>query len=214
MALKCDKCTQEFGSEIALSMHLKDKHGIIDTSETSKSITKSNSFSYKLSSSIAKRKKLFISALVVVVLISSIFFLIPKSVNAQSVDGIQCNALEGTVIHIHPHLNIVYNNVNVTIPAQIGIESSCLYGLHTHDTSGTIHVESPVVANYTLGEFFDVWNKTQPNAYSSTFTQKPILAMFNNSTITTYVSNALYSGNYRNIILKDGEQIKLVIVSR
>lgn len=214
MALKCDKCSQEFGSEIALSMHLKDKHGIIDTTETSKTITKANSVSYKLTSSIAKRKKLFISALLVLILILSISFLIPKSVNAQSVDGIQCNALEGTVIHIHPHLSMVYNNANVTIPAQIGIESSCLYGLHTHDKSGTIHVESPVVANYTLGQFFDVWNVTQPNAYSSTFTQKPILKMLNNSTITTYVNNAMYSGNYRNIVLKDGEQIKLVIVSR
>ena len=109
---------------------------------------------------------------------------------------------------------MVYNNVNITVPSQIGIENSCLYGLHTHDTSGTIHVESPVVANYTLGQFFDVWNKTQPNAYSSTFTQEPVLATLNNSTITAYVNNALYSGNYRDIILKEGEQIKLVIVSK
>lgn len=199
-------------------MHLKDKHGIIDTAETSKAINKANSVSYKLSSSIITKKKLAGFVLLIAVLILSAFLLIPKPVNAQTVDGavdgIQCNALEGTVIHIHPHLSMAYNNANITIPAQIGIESSCLYGLHTHDTSGTIHVESPIVANYTLGEFFDVWNGTQPNAYSSTFTQKPILKMLNNSTITTYVNNALYSGNYRNIVLNDGEQIKLVIVSR
>lgn len=214
MALKCDKDGQEFGSEMALSMHLKDKHGIADTTEGSKTITKANSVSYRLSNSVAKRKKLFISILVVAILALSIYLFLPKAVNAQSVDGIQCNSLEGSVMHIHPHLSMVYNNVTITIPSQIGIESSCLYGLHTHDTTGTIHVESPTIANYTLGEFFDVWNATQPNAYSPTFTQKPILTILNNSAITAYVNNVTYNGNYRNIILTNGEQIKLVIVSR
>lgn len=29
--------------------------------------------------------------------------------------------------------------------------------LHTHDDSGTIHVESSTNRNYRLGEFFKVW---------------------------------------------------------
>jgi hypothetical protein len=29
--------------------------------------------------------------------------------------------------------------------------------LHTHDTSGIIHVESPTVRSFTLGEFVDLW---------------------------------------------------------
>ena len=29
--------------------------------------------------------------------------------------------------------------------------------LHTHDTSGIIHVESPTDRSFTLGELFDVW---------------------------------------------------------
>lgn len=208
MTLKCDKDGQEFGSELALSMHLRDKHNIVDTTETSKAITKANSFSYKLLGSISKKKNIIISILVVAILILAISFLIPKSINAQSVDGIQCNSLEGSVMHIHPHLNIIYNGKNLTVPSQIGISSTCLYGLHTHDSSGTIHVESPIVANYTLGQFIDIWNKTEPQGPNYN-----IKSLFNNS-ITAYIGNSTYSGNYRDIILKDGEQIKLVIVSK
>jgi hypothetical protein len=32
-------------------------------------------------------------------------------------------------------------------------------GIHTHDGTGVIHVESPVRRTYTLGEFFDVWGQ-------------------------------------------------------
>jgi hypothetical protein len=35
----------------------------------------------------------------------------------------------------------------------------CLYWLHTHDTTGVIHIESPAQRVYTLGEFFDVWGQ-------------------------------------------------------
>ena len=218
MGFKCYKDGQEFGSESALSMHLKDKHGI-NGAEISKAITKTNSTSYKLSSFIATRKKIVVSVLVIVVLALSISFLIPKSTSAQSVDGIQCNSLEGTVMHIHPHLSIIYNNFSLTAPAQIGIENTCLYGLHTHDTSGTIHVESPIVANYTLGEFFDIWNKTQPYDTlgilgSRSNSEETLFAALKNSTVSAYVDNATYSGNYRNITLKDREQIKLVIVNK
>ena len=122
-------------------------------------------------------------------------------------------------MHIHPHLSIIYNNFSLTVPAQIGIENTCLYGLHTHDTSGTIHVESPIVANYTLGEFFDIWNQTQPYDTlgilgSSSNSEETLFAALKNSTVSAYVDNAIYGGNYRNIMLKDGEQIKLVIVNK
>jgi hypothetical protein len=29
--------------------------------------------------------------------------------------------------------------------------------IHTHDTSGIVHIESPTVRPFTLGQFFDVW---------------------------------------------------------
>jgi len=52
------------------------------------------------------------------------------------------------------------NGTKEVVPAQIGIITSpqvVFSPLHTHDTSGIIHVESPTVRSFTLGEFFDVW---------------------------------------------------------
>jgi hypothetical protein len=33
------------------------------------------------------------------------------------------------------------------------------YGLHAQGQSGVLHIESPVVRRFTLGEFFDVWGQ-------------------------------------------------------
>ena len=88
-----------------------------------------------------------------------------------------CLGSEGTAFHIHPWLRIWIdgaNPSNITIPAAIGIRnpvfqggfagggpSSCFEPLHTHDSSGIIHVESPdSVTQYTLGDFFQIWNET------------------------------------------------------
>jgi hypothetical protein len=35
----------------------------------------------------------------------------------------------------------------------------CYYWLHTHASDGVIHIESPSVRVYTLGNFFDEWNQ-------------------------------------------------------
>jgi hypothetical protein len=74
---------------------------------------------------------------------------------------LRLNALgqEGTVIHIHQHLDVFVNGKKVQVPALIGIDSSAgfLTELHTHDTSGVLHVESATKRNYVLGQFFGEW---------------------------------------------------------
>jgi hypothetical protein len=60
--------------------------------------------------------------------------------------------------HIHVRLRIFVGGQPVPVPAGIGIDPAVGYApLHTHDASGVIHVESPTVRTYTLGELFDVW---------------------------------------------------------
>ena len=66
--------------------------------------------------------------------------------------------VEGTVIHIHQHLDLYVDGHRVPVPAGVGIDPAAGYApLHTHDDSCVIHVESPTVRTYTLGEFFAVW---------------------------------------------------------
>lgn len=62
--------------------------------------------------------------------------------------------------HIHIHLDVFYNGKPVTVPADLAIDpnGAFLSALHTHDTSGVIHVESPdISAHLTIGQLFTEW---------------------------------------------------------
>jgi hypothetical protein len=73
--------------------------------------------------------------------------------------GLDPLTAEGQVVHIHQHLDVFDSGHRVAVPAYIGIDPSQQFiaALHTHDPTGIMHVESPVVADYTLGQFFAVW---------------------------------------------------------
>src|SRR5579885_1505643 len=75
------------------------------------------------------------------------------------VDGIPCETSEQLTYHVHAHLTIIANGQNVPVPAFIGIPGRCFYWLHTHDTSGVIHIEAPSQRAFTLGQFFDIWGQ-------------------------------------------------------
>lgn len=74
-------------------------------------------------------------------------------------NDIPFSEMEGTAVHIHPRLEVYANGAKVVVPTDIGISyaEQAMAALHTHDEAGTIHVESPVVRDYTLGQFFDTW---------------------------------------------------------
>jgi hypothetical protein len=73
--------------------------------------------------------------------------------------GLPMLGSEGTVEHIHIHLDIDVNGKKVTVPADIGIDEQAekISPLHTHDTTGIVHIESPTKATFTLGQFFTEW---------------------------------------------------------
>lgn len=77
------------------------------------------------------------------------------------VDGIRCDAAEGVAMHIHPHLTILDHGKPVGIPEDVGrpLARQCLYWLHTHTPDGIIHVESPSVREFYLGQFFAIWGQ-------------------------------------------------------
>lgn len=65
-------------------------------------------------------------------------------------------------VHIHPVLSISVDGERETIPANIGIRSSCMAEVHTHDGTGMLHVETATadrINELTLSHFFDVWGK-------------------------------------------------------
>lgn len=113
------------------------------------------------------------------------------------------------ILHNHATLNVTYNGQTQLVPQNIGItENSLLYGdhsldkygmegmspLHTHDASGTIHVESNTKRDFRLGEFLDIWKGLNVN-------DKRVQATVNSNP----------ASDFRNIILNDGDSISLNI---
>jgi hypothetical protein len=74
--------------------------------------------------------------------------------------GLPMLGREGSAEHIHAHLDIRVNGQSVEVPALIGIDRSGrgISPVHTHDTTGVIHIESPIKRTFTLGEFFTEWD--------------------------------------------------------
>ncbi len=61
--------------------------------------------------------------------------------------------------HDHVMLQIVIGDKLQAVPKDIGVTATCDYALHTHDATGTVHVEAQDYREYTLGDFFRVWNR-------------------------------------------------------
>src|ERR671932_1490790 len=167
-------------------------------------------------SKVARQKKIkrfIVIGLIIVVAIgigvavASSKFLSSSKASAQTVDGIQCNAVEQLLFHNHVHLDIFIGGQPYTVPSQIGIiPGKCIYWLHTHDDSGIIHIESPVTRNFTVGQFFDIWKKK--------FSNMQIFDNIANGTnsMSVYVNGNKINGNtdYRNTNLNEHDQIAIV----
>lgn len=85
----------------------------------------------------------------------------PSDVAARAQEaGLALFAAEGKVLHRHEHLSITIDGAAVTVPAHLGIDrrTGRVSPLHTHDTTGIIHVESPVRRSFRLGQLFTEWD--------------------------------------------------------
>jgi len=104
--------------------------------------------------------------------------------------------------HFHPRLKVLVDGKQIPVPANIGIDPSQdsmqMAGLHTHDDSGTIHVEG--VEHATLGQFFQIWgvpmSASQLGPYHSAGPQ----------TVRMWV-NGKPSSTFGSLRLADGQRI-------
>jgi len=133
----------------------------------------------------------------------------------QTVDGIQCQAAEQVLFHIHAHLAVFVDGSQRAIPAGIGIPAPrvteqtstgpfiaggrCYYWLHSHTADGVIHIESPVKRTYTLGNYFDLWK--QPLSANQVGPAK--------GPVTAYRDGKRYTGDPRTIPLAAHTLIQL-----
>jgi hypothetical protein len=88
----------------------------------------------------------------------------------QVVDSVPCLTQELPAVHIHVHLVVLKDGANVVVPAGIGVgrpwgvdpdgfvsTGSCFAWIHTHDTTGVVHIVGPEEKSYNLGQLFSVW---------------------------------------------------------
>ncbi len=78
--------------------------------------------------------------------------------------GLDILTAEGTAEHYHAHLDVLVDGKAVPVPAEIGFsfgadgQPNGISALHTHDTTGVIHIEAPTAGlKYTLGQVLSEW---------------------------------------------------------
>ncbi|HEV8534388.1 MAG TPA: hypothetical protein VGR87_01520 [Candidatus Limnocylindria bacterium] len=112
-----------------------------------------------------------------------------------------CGPTEVLTRHEHAHLTIVIRGQLRAVPANIGITATSICWLHTHDTSGIIHIEAGDDRTFTLGSFFGVWG--QPLGRNVLEGER---AGSGESTQTT-VNQQPYADSPETIVLRDREDI-------
>ncbi|RAN71947.1 hypothetical protein B5P43_33275 [Bacillus sp. SRB_336] len=128
------------------------------------------------------------------------------SVRAKAA-GLTMLTAEGTAEHIHTHLSITADGKAITVPGDIGIDlgAQLISPLHTHDATGIIHVESPVVKPFNLGEVFTEWDVALSAGRVGSYSTS------GGYTITTYVNGRQQAGNPASIQLANHEDVDIVI---
>ncbi len=154
----CDVCGKSFYSRKQLEQHSQARHSTVSKIGMMKPVKKPLKLPKTLITFVG-----IIAIIVGIVIYAAItpHVAIPA---IRAIDGIQCNPMENSAFHVHSHLDIIINGVYFLVPSQIGIPSGkCFYWLHTHDESGKIHIEAPMLRDFTLGQLFDIWNKKLSN---------------------------------------------------
>lgn len=138
--------------------------------------------------------------------------------NASWVDGSTATGGQGAAIggvnclvnenyHIHSHLSIFMNGTRLAIPKNVGLQG-CAYELHTHDSSGIIHIETSTNHPFTLGQFFSVWGQPLSSTNVAGYTGLAVAVY-----VTDGTSLTRYTGNPGDLELKAHRDITIVLGS-
>jgi hypothetical protein len=130
----------------------------------------------------------------------------------QIIDGVPCLGEDLPARHFHVHVGVLLDGGAVTVPAGIGVgrpvgkapdgfilTGACFAWIHTHDTSGVVHVFTQVGQSFTLGQFFSVWG--QPLGEE--------VALGVHGPVTVLVNGRAAEGDPRSVPLSNLENIVL-----
>lgn len=117
---------------------------------------------------------------------------------------------EGVVMHIHEHLSVTVDGRRVTVPAHIGIDTVAhrYSPIHTHDTSGVLHVESPVRSTFRLGQAFLEWDVALAAGRVGAYRDGR-----DGVREAVFVDRRRWTGDPRRIVLQERHDIEVVVTT-
>lgn len=118
-----------------------------------------------------------------------------------------CVSHETSQNHQHAEFFLYQDGTQIEIPGGIGLTPTCMHPVHTHDNSGTIHMEYPRRVHVTLGDFFAM----QGILFSDT--QVGPIKKSDGYRITVAVNGKVRKQWYAGTPLRDGDTITLRIAS-
>jgi hypothetical protein len=115
--------------------------------------------------------------------------------------GLELLAEEQLAVHYHPHLEVVVDGEPVAVPANLGITATGISELHTHDDSGTIHIESATDKPFTLGQLMATWDVELSERCIAEHCED------DDSVLTVEVDGQPHEGDPNEIVFEEGQHI-------
>jgi hypothetical protein len=133
--------------------------------------------------------------------------------NGKPVDGVNC-LLNGNW-HKHMLISIYNNGKRLGFPDGIGrVHAGCYhaYEMHVHDVTGIVHMESDTPKNFTLGQWFTLWNQPLSRSGVAGFAGPARFYIVENGRITRYDSDpaAIQMLAHREILIVTGTPLSVV----
>ena len=110
------------------------------------------------------------------------------------------------ISHTHSTLSIFIDGDEISIPQNIGIQDSVcpdgMRGIHTHDDTGRLHIETPSQVDAPVGAFFNIWGET--------FNSEQIFDNIANSDNEVVMRvNGVINDEFENYIMLDGDNVEI-----
>ena len=188
--VRCEICDRTFKDEDGLRQHNIAKHSSnqITSNENKKSM-----------------KGWIIFIIIAIGVIGFILWSVMGVVNQSSecknapAEEFNIGGHSNLALHIHQTLKIIINEEEQIISPNIGIAPGIMRVAHTHDATGTIHVEAPCVRDVTLGNFFNIWGKE--------FNSQCIFDKCTDKGELIMTVNGVSNNEFENLVLRDRDNI-------
>jgi hypothetical protein len=118
--------------------------------------------------------------------------------------GLSTLPQEAVATHYHSHLDIFVDGKRVVVPSGVGINQGAGYitELHSHDTRGVIHIESPKENDhFSLGQFVAEWG---------VFLNGRCIGAYCDG-LKWYLNGKLQTGNPQSYTLQSHDEIAIVV---